>query len=303
MDCVQILYNIYEYEFILIDEQYDDVLTKVAVQNPAGKFVHPESDTIASGEYSPFARTIYMNVLNEERVLEAMRPFFEFAFSESGNALVEQVGYVPINSAQQIGMLAAIDAGGISLSDFANCGIPGEFSIGGSTSVSPLAKQWAEIYMVMCPKIKIRVEGGSSSQGAARVCDTSTELSRVDVGGMSRDWKETEGTTTNGYEFKCVGSDRSAIQVQIAIEGLMVTVKRDGVAARCIEKLGGLTTDQLRWMYSSFDEDHLRQQGWDSDSVPNSDGNQNTHLWSELLDDPDCPTTDIRISGPSDSSP
>lgn len=246
-----------------------------------------------------------MNVLNEERVLSAMRGFFQFAFSDSGKALVEQIGYVPLQFHEYVVMLAALDAGEISLSDVECGSTPGSFSIAGSSAVHPVAQLWAEIYMAKCPNVKISVEArdnsfdgnGGNSDDATRVCDTSSGFSPVDIGYMSRDWKDDEGTTTNGYKYDCVGSDRSALKIEVAFDGLMVAVNRNGAAAACIEKLGGLTIDQLRWMYSSFDDSQLVQQGWDSTSVPNSDGNPDTHLWSELLDDYACPTTEIKISG------
>lgn len=114
---------------------------------------------------------------------------------------------------------------------------------------------------------------------------------------MSRKWKDSEATTTNGYEFSCQGSSRKAIQIEVAIDGLSVAVKRGSPAEACVSKLGGLTIDQLRWMYTNFDEATLTSNDWNENAIPNSDGNPNTHLWSELLDDPDCPATEIMISG------
>ena len=73
-----------------------------------------------------------------------------------------------------------------------------------------------------------------------------------------------------------------------------------GVADQCIQSLGGLTLDQLRWIYSIYTEEDLEASGWDPTSVPNSDGNDDTHLWSELS--ANCPAVEIRIAGPDSES-
>jgi ABC-type phosphate transport system substrate-binding protein len=71
-----------------------------------------------------------------------------------------------------------------------------------------------------------------------------------------------------------------------------------GVAETCIKSLGGLTIDQLRWIYSHYNETKLTASGWNAAAaVPNSDGNPNAHLWSEFLDSPNCPATEIIIAG------
>jgi hypothetical protein len=107
-----------------------------------------------------------------------------------------------------------------------------------------------------------------------------------------------EGNATGNGFFECVGSDLNVIQLDTAFYGVNVAVKKGGQAETCIKKLGGLSIAQLRWMYSNFNEDELRNHGWTSDSVPNSDGNPNTKYWSELLDDAACPEVQIHIAGP-----
>lgn len=120
---------------------------------------------------------------------------------------------------------------------------------------------------------------------------------------MSRDFTVSEASisdaaTKNGYTFGCVGSDREVIQLETAIDGLSIAVQKGGIAETCINKLGGLTIDQLRWMFTNLGENHLRDQGWNDDAVPNSDGDPVTKYWSELLDDPACASEQIHIFGP-----
>jgi hypothetical protein len=60
--------------------------------------------------------------------------------------------------------------------------------------------------------------------------------------------------------------------------------------------LGGLTRDQLRWIFSSYPQLKLEVTGWNPAALKNSDGDDETHLWNEL--DSRCEATEILISGP-----
>merc|ERR1711982_165941 len=64
----------------------------------------------------------------------------------------------------------------------------------------------------------------------------------------------------------------------------------------CIQKLAseGMSYDTLRWVYSNYDEAQLTASGWDPTSILNSDGDDSTHLWSEI--DPECPAEEISLS-------
>jgi hypothetical protein len=48
-------------------------------------------------------------------------------------------------------------------------------------------------------------------------------------------------------------------------------------------------------MYSNYTEAELTASGWNSSSISNSDGSDETHLWSEL--DAACPAIEIAIAG------
>jgi len=68
----------------------------------------------------------------------------------------------------------------------------------------------------------------------------------------------------------------------------------------CIQKLAseGMSYDTLRWVYSNYDEAQLTASGWDPTSILNSDGDDSTHLWSEI--DPECPAEEISLSALTD---
>jgi phosphate transport system substrate-binding protein len=198
--------------------------------------------------------------------------------------------------------VALLSSGAINA---AECGPSGQtISIAGSTTVLQLAERWAEQYMVLCGDITVVVEGGGSSSGATRVCGgTSKDGGPVDIGDMSRDWLINEASpSSNGYLYRCIEGDRSrsAIQVPVALDGLSIAVDKNGTAASCLQKIGGLTPDQLRWIFTSYDSDQLRATGWDPESIPNSDGDESTHLWSEL--DARCSAVEIKLAGPNEGS-
>lgn len=183
------------------------------------------------------------------------------------------------------------------------CGPSGaSVKIAGSATVLPLATLWAESYIAQCAGIEIVVEGGGSSVGSGRVCADSSRGAPVDIGDMSRNWTEKEAKTVDGVDYQCSIGDtsRSIIQVDVAVDGLSVATAKGGHGQGCIDILGGLTPDQLRWIYSSYDADTLLATGWDAASLANSDGRDDTHLWSEL--DPACAASDIRIAGPGNLS-
>lgn len=75
--------------------EYATSLTPVAIENSNGDFITPQASTIESGEYNPFSRRIYMNVLQDNTVMNAMKPFYDYAFSDVGKELVREVGVSP----------------------------------------------------------------------------------------------------------------------------------------------------------------------------------------------------------------
>lgn len=152
------------------------------------------------------------------------------------------------------------------------------------------------MYRIGCDS-KIVLEPGGSSTGAGRVCANPEFGAPVDVGNMSREWKNGEAAEREAAIFDCLKGDmeRSVIQIPVAVDGVVMGVGKTGVAFECIQQMGGLTTDQLRWIYSSYSDEELVATGWNPSSIPNSDGDSSTHLWSELHHG--CPQVEIFLSG------
>ena len=171
-------------------------------------------------------------------------------------------------------------------------------TIAGSTTVQPIAIAWGAAYTAQC-KAKVTVEGGGSSDGAKRVCGDTSKGSAVDIGGMSRAWKSTEATvSTGGFTYQCViGKKPKVIQIDVAIDGLTVILKKSSLPQVCITALGGLTFAQLRWMFSSYTAAKLASTGWSTSALANSDGSDKTHLYSEISSS--CPKTEIKLVGPT----
>jgi ABC-type phosphate transport system substrate-binding protein len=145
--------------------------------------------------------------------------------------------------------------------------------------------------------VKFSLDGGGSNNGAKRVCGNSEVGSDVDIGNMSREWESTEAKHLDGFLYDCIiGKNMSVIQVPVAYDGLTVAASLNGAASECIRILGGLSTDQLRWMFSIYNEDELKNTGWNASSIANSDGNSSTRLWNEI--DYRCRIEEILIAGP-----
>ncbi|CAB9522085.1 phosphate binding protein [Seminavis robusta] len=290
----------------VIAEVDQELVSLVPIQED-GHAIKPGAASFDSGTY-PLARRIYMNLFHDDASLEATRALMEFGFSSHGDQATKSVGFWPIDRWEKVLMATRIQSrSGIpigEIEDYCNEGVEEEtITIAGSSTVFPVAQIWSEIYRIGCPQVSFVVDGGGSSVGAGRVCGNPEHGTPVDIGDMSRQWKDKEAEVVNGHLYNCKepgGTSRSVIQVDVAIDGLTVAVKEGGTAWKCIQTLGALTVDQLRWIYSDYNDAQLEETGWDPSSLKNSDRNSQTHLWSEL--DERCPRVEIRIAGADDLS-
>lgn len=190
------------------------------------------------------------------------------------------------------------------------CGPNTAIQITGSSAVVPVAKAWAASYSKACGNAitvtsSAGSAGGGSILGAQAVCGVGG--SNVDIGLLSRKLispTEAVQNTKNPYIYTCAKgvTSRQLYEVEVAIDGLAFLAAPNGVAAKCIATLvgGGLTFSQIRWMYSAFSLGKLKSDPlFDPLAVPNSDGKDSTHLWSELCSGSkcNCPATEIGIAG------
>ena len=287
------------YDMLSADFQERD-LVAVAIKDDEDGIVWPSAKAFETGRY-PILRKIYVGLVNSPQALAVTRPFFEFALSSKGGEILKNNGYWPIRDWEKRNMFTRVKSQwGLDISEIReSCAHnDGRILIGGSDTVLPVAHVWSEAYNLGCPT-KVRLEGGGSTSGAGRICGNFREGSAVDVGMMSRHFDKSEARQSSSEDFlyDCVAGDetRSAVQIDVALDGITVMFPVGSIGERCVKLLGGLTMDQLRWIYSSYTDEELEMTGWAPESLKHSDRDPSTHLWSEL--DARCPNEEIDLAG------
>ena len=121
-------------------------------------------------------------------------------------------------------------------------------TIAGSTTVQPIATAWGAAYTVQCLGATVTVQGGGSSSGVQHVCGVPSTGTAVDIGAISPAWKITRATVgTPTYTYNCaIGTMPTVTQIDMAIDGIVVILRKGSLPAMCIAALGGLTFHQLR---------------------------------------------------------
>ena len=284
-------------------------LTAVAIQNDDGNFVAPDEGTVRDGSYNPLSRPIFMNLLVDADSLADTLPFLNYGlFTDAGQSSVSEVGYVSLNNLQEAQMywgryahLLGMTAGGNEDLMKGFCSDV-SITIAGSSTVFPVANAWAEDFKTLCAGVSITVEGGGSGAGAGRVCANSEKGTPVNIGDMSRGWKESEATMGDNGQYSCLKGDTSitVTQLVVAFDGLSVVVKQGGAADQCISGLGGLTAAQLRWVFSANTSAELSAQGLDVSSIAPNDDQDGVREWSDLS--ADCADAAITLAYPDADS-
>jgi ABC-type phosphate transport system substrate-binding protein len=200
----------------------------------------------------------------------------------------------------------------------AQCGESG-FRISSSAAGKPLAHAWANEYGSQCG-FDVIIDSGdgiihssnhsiiienedSNSSGIDRLCSNISGTSSVDIVINSRDLTLSEASPDNDtWHFKCLSGDtnRKFIRVDIAIDTIAVVVNKSGYAVACVDILGGLTQDQLRWMFSNYTVEQLQTTGWSINSLSQGVGDPNDRYWNRLHQS--CNASPISVAGPGDSS-
>lgn len=278
-------------------------LLAIGVKSEHGDVIMPSDKAFVSGSY-PFLKKVYLGMVNSPEALEFTRPFLEFGLSDEGTQILLKLGYWPILEWEKLKMYSRLGSDhGLEIDAIREqCGpLDGRLAIGGSDTVLPVVDVWSQIYELGCPT-DIDINGGGSSVGAYKVCASSESGDAVDVGMMSRDfnWEdEAVPRAKNEFVYDCIVEEdeqsRSVIQIDVALDGISILFPIGGMGEQCVRSLGGLTLDQLRWMYSSYSDTELEQSGWDPESLSNNDFDPNTHKWSEL--DFRCADEEIQLTG------
>ncbi len=125
-------------------------------------------ENVLSGDY-PIARDLFMFTKGQASGLA--KEFIDYLMSDKGQQIVEEKGFVPLQTT----------------GSFNSTGLSGTLEISGSTTVLPIALKVAEEFMKDFPDVTINVNGGGSSTGIS-----SVNAGTVDIGMASRDLKESE---------------------------------------------------------------------------------------------------------------
>jgi ABC-type phosphate transport system substrate-binding protein len=83
-----------------------NALTSAPIRNAKKIYVLPSRGSIADGSYSPFTRTLYMNLSSNTEA--TTKSFIQFGLSAAGSPLVTAAGFVPLSPSTVTQMLARL---------------------------------------------------------------------------------------------------------------------------------------------------------------------------------------------------
>lgn len=163
-------------------------------------------ENINSGEYK-VARPF--NIATKGEVSDLAQDFIDFIMSEEGQAIVEEEGYIKVETAGTYEEKS---------------GLNGKVTLAGSTSVAPVMEKMADAYKQINEDVTIEIQQSGSSAGI-----TSTIEGACDIGMASRDLKDSE-------------MEKGLTSTVIAMDGIAVIVnKNNGVE--------DLTSEQIKNIY------------------------------------------------------
>ncbi len=153
-------------------------------------------DEIKEGSYK-VARPF--NIVTKDEVSETAQDFIDYIFSEEGQKVVEDNGYI------SQGNNGAYNAAGVS----------GKVTVAGSSSVTPVMEKLAEAYEALNSGVTIEVQQSDSTTGV-----TSAVEGICDIGMASRDLKDSE--LSQGVKGQVIAMDGIAVVVNLdnGISGL-----------------------------------------------------------------------------------
>ena len=196
--------------------------------------VKPALDTIASGEYQPLSRPLFIYV-NRQRLQERpeLRAFVEF-YMENGAALTAEVGYVPLSEGAYTANLAVVQSGRMPQTPMVT--LKGTIEIDGSSTVFPITEAVAEEFLSVAPNVQINVGVSGSGGGFKRFT-----VGETDISDASRPIKDSEAAIAaeNGISY---------FEFLVGLDGLSVTVspQNDFIDCMTVEQLHDLWNPESR---------------------------------------------------------
>lgn len=139
------------------------------------------------------------NIVTKDEVSETAQDFINYIFSEDGQKVVEDNGYI------SQGNNGAYESAGLS----------GKVTVAGSSSVTPVMEKLAEAYEELNSSVTIEVQQSDSTTGV-----TSAVEGICDIGMASRDLKDSE--LEQGVKGQVIAMDGIAVVVNLenSISGL-----------------------------------------------------------------------------------
>lgn len=181
----------------------NDTVTAVSVDG-----VEPTEENVASGDYAisrPF------NIVYQGELEGVVADFHDFIFSEEGQAIVLEEGYVQ----------AKADA-----EPYAGDGDQsGSITVVGSTSVSPVMEKLAEAYQDVNSGVQVNVTSNGSSAGVKAAAD---------------------GTADLGMASRALADDETDVTAEaIATDGVAVIVNpENGITDLSLDTIAGIFTGE-----------------------------------------------------------
>jgi len=180
----------------------DDSVTALNVND-----VEPTNETVSSGEYE-ISRNF--NVMHSGELSEAAQDFWDFIMSQQGQSIVEENGYVSVDSEAP-----EYEAGDVD----------GTISINGSTSAEPVMQALSDAYSELNPNATFEISATGSSAGVQAAIDGT-----ADIGMASREVTSEEEEQLNNV-------------APFAIDGVAVVVNNSN-------SVENISMENLRGVYS-----------------------------------------------------
>ena len=248
-------------------QENQDKLKLVAVDSGNG-CIHPTSENIEDGTYSPLSRPLFIYVSAKSIERLEVKAFVEFYLDNAAD-LAEEVGYIKLSDSEYASNREAIkqspapapqsqaptNAAPVAME------LRGTIEIDGSSTVFPVSEAVAEEFGKLHRDVRVNVGVSGTGGGFKRFT-----VGEIDISDASRPIKEAEAQTAadNGIEY---------YPLRVAMDGLSVMVSPDNDFVEC------LTTDQLKMI-------------WEPSST--------VEKWSDV--DPSWPDNDIDLYGPDTDS-
>lgn len=176
-----------------------DEVKMLSVSSGGGPAVAPTAEHASDGSY-PLARGLYLYVLGEPT--GSMKHFIDWIRSAEGQAIVLDIGYVPMEAITPSDTAAPEDA---------------TIKIAGSDTMVNLAQAWAEEYTKKYPNVEVQVSGGGSGVGIAKLIDGT-----VDIANASREMKAEEREQASANS-----GGKEVQELTVALDALAVYVHKD----------------------------------------------------------------------------